>query len=294
MDIFTLSRNWFNFSFENPELINPTHTAILFFAIEHCNRLGGKEKFGFPTQMSMEAIGIKKHQTYIKYLNDLVDWGFIKMIQKSTNQYSANIISLVYAMPKKGKALDKAFIKHRAKQTESTRQSKDSIYIQSNNNTNIQSYNADDDKISWRQSFEIYKKELDLVYQKLLNDETYIKKQEKFHTGIDIKLSLERAYSNFWSTEAGWIYKKKKKSKDINWKNTLTNAIDMNKVWMPRNNTYSHDNGLFTQEEALIWLQKNIPAPWKVSNHFEFTNNLTTGGKKLLKRKSKSLMNVIN
>ena len=139
MDIFTLSRNWFNFSFENPELINPTHTAILFFAIEHCNRLGGKEKFGFPTQMSMEALGIKKHQTYIKYLNDLIDWGFIKMVQKSTNQYSANIISLVYAMPKKGKALDKAFIKHEAKhqpkQTESIGQSKVPIDIQDNKDT---------------------------------------------------------------------------------------------------------------------------------------------------------------
>jgi hypothetical protein len=139
MDSFTLSRNWFNFSFENPELINPTHTAILFFAIEHCNRLGGKEKFGFPTQMTMDAIGIKKHHTYIKYFNDLVDWGFIKLIQKSTNQYSANIISLIYAMPEKGKALDKALAKHGAKQShsmgQSNGQSKVSIDKQLNNET---------------------------------------------------------------------------------------------------------------------------------------------------------------
>ena len=138
MDSFTLSRNWFNFSFENPELINPAHSAILFFAIEHCNRLGGKEKFGFPTQMTMDALGIKKNQTYTKYLNDLVNWGFIKMVQKSTNQYSANIISLVYALPKKDKALDKAFIKHQSKQTESTGQSKDTIDKQVNKETKKQ------------------------------------------------------------------------------------------------------------------------------------------------------------
>jgi len=116
---YQLSRAWFDFCFENPELISPNHTAIYFFAIEHCNRLGWKEKFGFPTQMTMDAIGIKKHQTYIKYFNDLVEWGFLKLIQKSTNQYSANIISLKCAKPKSGKALDKAFINHAAKQTES-------------------------------------------------------------------------------------------------------------------------------------------------------------------------------
>ena len=120
---YDLSRNWFNFCFDNPEKISPNHTAIYFFAIEHCNRLGWKEKFGFPTQMAMDAIGIKKHQTYIKYFYDLVDWGFFKLVQRSKNQYSSNIITLVSAAPKKGKALDKAIIKHRAKQTESTGQS---------------------------------------------------------------------------------------------------------------------------------------------------------------------------
>ncbi len=120
---YQLSRSWFDFCFNNPEKINPNHTAIYFFAIEHCNRLGWKEKFGFPTQMTMDAIGIKKHQTYIKYFNELVEWGFFKLIQKSTNQYSANIISLQIALAKNGKALDKAFITHAAKQTEPNRQS---------------------------------------------------------------------------------------------------------------------------------------------------------------------------
>jgi len=124
---YDLSRRWFDFCFENPEKISPNHSAIYFFAIEHCNRLGWKEKFGFPTQMTMDAIGIKKHQTYIRYLTDLVEWGFIKMVQRSTNQYSANIISLHNAMPKNGKALDKAFIKHAAKQGAGNGQSNSSI-----------------------------------------------------------------------------------------------------------------------------------------------------------------------
>lgn len=127
MNSYELSRAWFDWCFENPEKVSPNHTAIYFFAIEHCNRLGWKNKFGFPTQMAMDALGIKKHQTYIKYFNDLCEWGFFKLVQKSLNQYSANIISLSVAMPKKGKALDKAFITHAAKQTEPNGQSNGSI-----------------------------------------------------------------------------------------------------------------------------------------------------------------------
>src|SRR5438105_2978144 len=116
---YELSRAWFDWAFENPELINPSHVAIYFFAIEQCNRLGWKDKFGFPTQMAMDALGIKKHRTYIKYFEDLCEWGFIKLIQKSTNQYSSNIISLTLALPKKDKAsvkaLDKALLNQRDK-----------------------------------------------------------------------------------------------------------------------------------------------------------------------------------
>jgi hypothetical protein len=101
---YELSRDWFDFCFENPDLVNPTHTAIYFFCIEHCNRLGWKNKFGLPTQMAMDAIGVKNWRTYIKSFNDIVDWGFIQLIQKSKNQYSSNIIAIV----KNTKALSKA------------------------------------------------------------------------------------------------------------------------------------------------------------------------------------------
>jgi len=133
MDSFTLSRNWFNFSFENPELIKPSHSAIYFFAIEHCNRLGNKDKFGLPTTMVMEAIGIKSYNTYIESFNNLVDWGFIKLIEKSKNQYSSNIIALSNNSKAHDKALDKAFIKHASKQSESTGESIDSIIKQETN-----------------------------------------------------------------------------------------------------------------------------------------------------------------
>jgi len=138
MNSYDLSRTWFDFCFDNPEKISPNHTAIYFFAIEHCNRLGWKKKFGFPSQMTMDAIGIKKNQTYTKYFNDLVEWGFFELIQKSKNQWSANIITLISAMPKNGKALDKAIMKHAAKQLEGTGQSNSTIVKQINKETKKQ------------------------------------------------------------------------------------------------------------------------------------------------------------
>lgn len=130
MDWYSLSRQWFDWSFENPEKISPNHTALYFFAIEHCNRLWWRKKFWFPTEMAKDAIGIKSYTTYIKTLNDLVDWGFIEMIERSKNQYSSNIIALSNFDKALVKALDKAIWKHVVKHCESTCESIVSIYKQ--------------------------------------------------------------------------------------------------------------------------------------------------------------------
>jgi hypothetical protein len=113
---YELSKDWFDFCFENPEKVNPNHIAMYFFIIEHCNRLGWKEKFGLPMEMTKNAIGIKNYRTYSKTFNDLVEWGFIQVLQKSVNQYSANIIALVRNTKASTKALSKAIQKHSQKQ----------------------------------------------------------------------------------------------------------------------------------------------------------------------------------
>lgn len=141
MNIYELSRTFWNWAFENPDLVKPNHSAMFFFAIEHCNRLGWKEKFGFPTTMVMDAIGIKSYNTFIATLNDLVKWGFFSMIEKSKNQYSANIIAISKFNEANDKALDEALLKHLTKQSESTIQSIDSIDIQTYNTTNLQTNN---------------------------------------------------------------------------------------------------------------------------------------------------------
>lgn len=198
LNSYELSRQWFDFSFKNPEMISPSHTAIYFFAIEHCNRLGWKEKFGFPTEMAKEAIGIKSYKTYIRAFTDLVDWGFFKMIEKSRNQYSANIIALVKFTEAnnkaQAKALDKAFTNHNQKQSqstgESTGESNDSInkqynnitIKQLNNKTNkpkeglIFPFESEDFKKAWSNWVDYKKGEYSFKYKTLQSEQGALKK----------------------------------------------------------------------------------------------------------------------
>jgi hypothetical protein len=127
MNSYELSRNFCEWAFNNPEKIKPIHYAIYYFSIEHCNRLGWKDKFGLPSQMVMEAIGVKNWKTYSNGLNELIEFGFIEMIEISKNQYSSNIIAIVKNTKAHTKALDKALLKHSTKHCSITYQSTVSI-----------------------------------------------------------------------------------------------------------------------------------------------------------------------
>jgi len=136
---YALSRAWFDFAFENQELITPTHTAMYAWFIELNNRMGWSVKFTSPASQTMIAIGLKSYNTYKKVFNDLVSFGFVKVIMESRNQYTACIIALSNFDKAQYKALDNALsehvtkhltkhlTKHTSKQGESTGESNDSI-----------------------------------------------------------------------------------------------------------------------------------------------------------------------
>lgn len=180
MDIYSLTRNFWDYSFENPDRLKPNHAAIYFFAIEHCNRLGWKEKFGLPTTMVMEAVGIKNYKTYHTALMDLIEIGLIDLIEKSKNQYSSNVIALVNFTKANTKALDKALSKHVPKQVQSTA----SIDIQSYNTTNLSINNIKSDS-DFEKFWNAYGKKVDRVkcekaWNKLTKDEI-----EKINTTVE-------------------------------------------------------------------------------------------------------------
>ncbi len=205
---YELSRQWFDFSFENPDKIKPIHTAIYFFACEHCNRLGGKEKFGLPSIMTMEAIGVKSHNTYMKALNDLIEWGFIILHQKSKNQYSANIIAISKYDKALYKALDKAFIKHDTKQSESTIQSTDDIVKPINNKQITNNTSAKADGIDFKLLLNFINKTLNKNFR-TINKSLQAKYKARLKDGYtkeDIMLSIKNSVKDDFNIENDFKY----------------------------------------------------------------------------------------
>lgn len=91
---YDLSKAWWDFVWDNEHRIKPNHTALFFFIVEINNRLGWKEQFGITAKECMSGMGISKWQTYKQTLADLIDFGFVQLVQESKNQYQCNIIAI--------------------------------------------------------------------------------------------------------------------------------------------------------------------------------------------------------
>lgn len=115
MNGYNLLRDWYNYKFSNPSKVKAMHSDMYCYLIDLWNRLGQKDEFGLPTQVTMEALGIGSYNTYKKTFEDLIQFGFVKLIADSKNQYQSKIIALSKndKAPDKApdKALDKAHIK---------------------------------------------------------------------------------------------------------------------------------------------------------------------------------------
>jgi uncharacterized short protein YbdD (DUF466 family) len=107
--------------------------------------------------MVMEAVGIKNWRTYSAILKELVEFGFIEMVEISKNQYSSNIIAIVKNTKATTKALDKALQKHSTKHSTKQRQSTVSIDIQQTRNNNTRANTSATKTIEQREK-EFYSK----------------------------------------------------------------------------------------------------------------------------------------
>jgi hypothetical protein len=98
---------------------------------------------------------------------------------------------------------------------------------------------VDKSSLSWRDSLEVYQTQEKESFVKLCEDATWIAERERLNPRLDVRLSLEKAHIEFWSTEAGWKHKKKSKIQDIDWKSTYTKALGLsgNRVWKDTRNT---------------------------------------------------------
>lgn len=91
--------------------------------------------------------------------------------------------------------------------------------------------------LNWKNDFQIYLSECKKGFANCINDSKFIATQEKLNPGVNIQLTMEKSFTNYWGTEAGWKNKKQAKIKEIDWNRTIVNAITqkMNIVYKSKN-----------------------------------------------------------
>jgi hypothetical protein len=95
MNGYQLTRQWFEWRFNNPGKLSSAHAELYFYIVDRWNYFGQKSEFGLPRLHTMEVLSIGSRNTYKKLFGDLIEHGFIKLIRESCNQYHhASIIGL--------------------------------------------------------------------------------------------------------------------------------------------------------------------------------------------------------
>jgi len=64
MNGYELSRNWFDFAFENNSKVTANHGMLFFWLIEINNRLGWAKEFQITAKECMQGMGCHSHNTY--------------------------------------------------------------------------------------------------------------------------------------------------------------------------------------------------------------------------------------
>jgi len=219
---YKLSRSFWNFAFENPDKIKPTHIALFFYAVELCNQFGWKERFGLPASMVLESIGIKSYSVYKACFEDLVGFGFFEVIQYSKNQYTSNIIALKENSKASNKAHSKALAKQLAKQL-----AKHGEY-----NKTIKPGTKEPDKvkvkvklpfesenfIKWWDTWKQYKKEqFNFKYKSATSEQAALKKLSTDSGGIESSAIsiIEESIAQGWM---GLFKQNGESEKEVKWK----------------------------------------------------------------------------
>lgn len=123
MNGYKLSKAYWEFAFNNPDLCKPSHAALFMYIIEVANLKEWVDKFPLPTDHTMGVIGIKSYSIYKKVFDELVLFGMIKVVQSSKNQFTSNIIAFEDFYKATSKAHDKATVTQLSKQVQSKHQS---------------------------------------------------------------------------------------------------------------------------------------------------------------------------
>lgn len=103
---------------------------------------------------------------------------------------------------------------------------------QTGTNKNDKKDNTNVLSIAWRSNYEEYLKNCKNGFHAAYHDEAFLAKMEYYYPQLNIKKSIELTFDN-WGNESGWIYKKKSKTVEIDWKATIRNGLSF-----PKNRVY--------------------------------------------------------
>jgi hypothetical protein len=252
INLFKQFRAYYSFVFNSDHNITPIHSSLYMFLLNQNNRANWIEWFKCPYDTAMHGALINSNKTYYKTLNDLVSFGLIEVI-KGVNNYKApkiKIIKLKYdkdeeiqtpeiQVPESSSSVNITQLLTQLPTLVTTQLTTQLTTLVSTHKDRpitkilLTIHYKDDNIKTWKNDFEIYKKELSEAYNKLISDSNYISERQNYHPGIDILKSLEKSYIDYWIKESGWKNKKQSRSVTIDWMATFNNALSskMNQVW---------------------------------------------------------------
>lgn len=80
---------------------------------------------------------------------------------------------------------------------------------------------------NWRKDFDVYKKYTEHGFRESMNDKDFVSDLGSIFDTVDISATVREAYKTYWLTEDGWKQKKKKRTKKIDFKETIRNILRM-------------------------------------------------------------------
>lgn len=89
---------------------------------------------------------------------------------------------------------------------------------------------------NWREDFSIYLESLNIAYYRLIVDKDFIREKERYHPGLNIPLSMEKAYIEYWSKPGGWEKMKSSRNHILDWETIFTMTLNQkqNHVWLKK------------------------------------------------------------
>ena len=119
MNMFDLFNGFWKWASENNDKNTPNITAMYFYLVHLNNELNWIDTFTITSTQTMHYMGIGAFKTYKDTLDKLEQYGLIRIVQRSSNQFTCTRVGMVKLLKAKLIADAKQSKKHLPKQMQS-------------------------------------------------------------------------------------------------------------------------------------------------------------------------------